>query len=615
MHIPQTERLTNVLATRPIPKFNSWFEVYEFSEQIGLGKVPGNPRVGCPFVLIGNLLERQGVLEKSPKSYPIYLCYRAVDESCRRHVIRYMDEVLRHQHHLDVAIWRLRLIRDFAVWHGGDLLKISVTRVEQYLLAISPENDVVVFRERIAVLRMFYRWMLDQSVCDSNPFESVNLSLFRQICPKCRKQKMIPLGGPHCWLCDMDTKMIQYIKALEARLQGAPTYHQYLFKLYFTYIKRYRINFSSWMESKRLLEILKTKEIPPLLSWRDINTASKMYRESMGDQLIRKGCPFVKIGHMLVELGVLPLRRQDELTRLNHVLGRFGDAIGPVAAEYCQNLIRRKRRVTTGHQVALRLLYFENWISKHHPGKNPFEIDNKIARDYLSQISTGSRDSRHGTLRKFFRWCQYKEICKENPFESIARPIPRYELPICSKEQFDSLIQYLKNPASDPSHALMIALTMFWAFGVRELLYSTFTPAEQKFEIQVFQSPLSYAHKRATRPDVFVLPRRPQWFSDLQDRFVKNWDKTFSHLDWKDKRPLFPPQSGRYRRPMSTMILFEEISKATKMASGKPIPFQILRCTAGHIHTRGADASLLTQLGWSDASAFRYTWVPRKYQS
>ncbi len=228
----------------------------------------------------------------------------------------------------------------------------------------------------------------------------------------------------------------------------------------------------------------------------------------------------------------------------------------------------------------------------------------------------GSRDSRHGTVKTFLKWCVAQGHCEENPFESIARPKSLPELRICSPEQVAQLIRYMKNPRVDPADALMIAMSLFWGFGRRELVYSTFTSEGDSITVKVYQRPGSYAHRSKTRRDSFTLPIKPKWFSDLQVRFLKDRATRFRKLDWpREKRALFPLSSGIYNRPMTRAMIAERIARATTEATGIAISSEVLRCTAGHLNTDGTDASLLTQLGWALPSAFRYTWVPRKFHS
>jgi site-specific recombinase XerD len=613
-HIQQIERLIAVLKAQPVPRFKNWFEIYEFSEANRTGVNPDNPRKWCPFVLIGKSLERQGLLEGSPKTYPMYLCYRVINEGSRRHVVRYMEEVLRLSKHPDVAIWWLRLIRDFAVWNNGELLEVSTKRAEEYLSGLSPNSEVMQFLERLSVLRKFYKWMCEEGIKGDNPFAAANLGPFCRMCPKCGKIKLVPAGGSQCRLCHIHIKASESIEGFEAKLKDASAYNQYLFKLYLAYIKRYRITNVSWIESKWLLNVLQTHDVPPLLTWRDVNSASELYRQTMTGYRIIKGDPFTKIGHMLVELGVIPVRAEDEFTRLNQTFDRFKGALGPEAKEYCLQLIQRKRRGSTAAHVATILLLFEQWLLVHHSDKDPFNLESQVVENYLAQIPIASRDSRLGTIKKFYGWCQHKKLCDHNPLDGIARPKPLAEMAICSKEQVAAIMRYLKDPATDPLRAMTLALNVLWAFNTKELRYSTFKIVDDCIEVQVFQAPLSYAHKTPTRPDIFRLPKEPKWFGELQKRFWKDWQTRFGHLqDSKDKQYLLPVPSGRYRRPASGWVIMEQISKATKEATGKPIPPQVLRCTAGHFHTHGTDASLLTQLGWASASAFRYTWVPRKF--
>lgn len=613
--IKRTKILIDILESMPVPKFFNWIDIYEFSDFLSIGESQDNPRQKCPFYLIGRLLEEAGGIEKEYKVYPIFLCYRIFQIEFQPIIKRYMTDVLKAEHHIDVAIWHLRIIRDFAIFKQVDLLNINNKKIINYLNHLAENTDILEFKERISVIRKFYDWLVNEKNLSNNPFIPLDYSGLKGMCSRCNKLKIITKKTTHCSFCTNDIKIFNYIASFKIKFTKDEEYSKYLFELYLIYIKRFRVIYSSWVESKQLILILKSGQVDSLLSWEDVTKASLLYKKSYGKRIL-KGCPFIKIGNMLVEIGVIPPRALDEELKLGRGLARLSSLLKPIVTEYCHSLVKRKRKVITAHQVVLRILYFEKWLILNYPEAEFFNVEINIIQFYLAQTKSGSRMAHQLALRRFFRWCCFNKICDKNPFELLGVSRLQSHLTICSNEQINSLIKYLKASKNDPSLSIMIALSLFWGFGSKELIFSNFKINNNQIEIHVFQRSLSYAHKSANRSKVFIIPQRPKWFFELQQRYIENWNLKFSHLHWPSElRPLFPPPRGVFNRPLDKTVLNEYIAQATKTATGKSIPIKILRYTSGHLNVRGLDGSLLTQLGWSSASAFRYTWVPRKLHS
>jgi len=469
-HIKPTLKLITALQ-RPVEPFRSWFDLYAFSHEVGIGKF--GDRRGCPFILIGKLLEKRGLLERSPKCYSFFRGYLAFQQVDRSIIREYTETMLRKEYHLDTALKRLLMLAEFAKWTNAGVFLPASDKINGYVSAMAARTDALVFRENLTVLARFYEWCVRKSHCSANPFRSFDFTLYRRLCPRCEKVKVIPRPSTECRLCIVDRRMISYIESFRKELPGEPSYHHYLFDVYLRYIKRYRVTHTSWIESKSFLKLLMGREISPLLSWEHIDRESASYRSWFGKRVL-KGCPFVKVGHVLEELGVIPIRHLDEATILERAIKRLSPHLEPVVREYVRQLRRRQRRATTAHQAVLKILFFEQWLMKNHPKADFFSIAEKSAADYLAQVRTGSRDSRHGGLRNFFRWCVFRGLSEKNPFLSIGRSKVLHELKICSPDQTMRLIRYIKSQAADPADELMIALCLFWGFGRRQLQHSRF---------------------------------------------------------------------------------------------------------------------------------------------
>ncbi len=65
----------------------------------------------------------------------------------------------------------------------------------------------------------------------------------------------------------------------------------------------------------------------------------------------------------------------------------------------------KKMSTISIQQKVIRILYFDQWLIHNYPQLNFFEIDLRIAKNFLNQASPKYRDYEHGSLRQFFRWC------------------------------------------------------------------------------------------------------------------------------------------------------------------------------------------------------------------
>ncbi len=607
---PVAKKMASILRAMPISKLTHWSQVYELSDEFSIGKSSYKNKVGCPIAMIGRLIDKDKKLLEKKEGKSLYRIYRCFPE---REKVDLKEFVESSKERLSIAyiILHLRALLKFYQWAGVSLYLVSSEQGLEYLIFISKSLGIIEFREQVHRLKVFYHWAKEKKRIKANPFD-VGFSLWEKLCPSCEKINVVPDGGTFCLRCTQHRKLLKSIEAFGGKLKKAPPYNQKLFQIYLKYLKRYRVCGHNWSESKVFVQYLKENYVSKLLSWKAINAESAKFSEYMGSK-VQRGCPFVKIGHVLSEMKVIPFRDQDEVTSFDRNVIKLGPELETIARQYMQSLLKRHRRLSTVIQLIHRIRYFKEWVEKHSSFTSILEIDEQVAIGYFEHFKSNA-DYHRGSLHQFYRWCKKEGLIKHNPFEGIKPVEPLVELPICSKEQFKKLSRFIKNEHSDPEQAMMLALVLYFGFGYKELLYSSLDINDGCITIHVHMSPLSYAKKSHQRNPTLILPTEPTWFRILQKRYIAKWQERFSKLkNPSSHRPLFLQRRGLHNRPLSNSTLKREISETTETITGSAIPTKILRTTAGHIHTFGSDASLLTTMGWAGTQAFKYTWMPRKY--
>jgi len=611
------QKLSDALAVRELRPFQSWLDVYELHDELCLGENPLNNGRACPVMMLGILLQREGLLPDKGYTKQLHIQFKWFSGPDRSAIKAHFDFYFQDNDHRH-GLRRLRYIREFYVLLRGDFLHATEDNVLEFLRTVYPQRDTLTFLGQFNAVRGFYRWCLDKGLTSKNPFD-LNLGCeFKKICTGCHKMKIVAGADNRCKLCRINDKIIPWIEAYKEKLKSSTVYNQYLFELYLQYIKRYRITLCSLTATNALAQFLAQNQIGPLKSWKDVRQTSEQFcRAVKGSVPISRGDPFVKIGRRLSELGVIPYINQDEQTCLDRQLNKLPPDIVQVAQRYIALLLKQRRRITTAIRYLHVTRYLLRWLEHKHQGIHLFQVSEKLALQYLETLRPATRESLRGIFYRFYKWAMVQGIVTINPFENISPLIPANELSVCSQRQVRQILRFIQDPTSQPQSAIMLTLILFFAFSRRELIYSTYEVLEENvIEVGIFRSPLSYGHPKHRRKKKLLLPKTPLWFAGLQRRFLEERRRQLAKL--KNPAPirqLFLVPSVQHNRPMGISAACTVVQEATTKATGGPIPMKVLRMTAGHIHTYHTDASMLAELGWGRDYAFKYTWMPRKYLS
>lgn len=441
-------------------------------------------------------------------------------------------------------------------------------------------------------------------------------------CTNCSKRRKLYVDEL-CYLCYQDRQIRNQLVDLESSLMPQSEYESYLFQLYLTYIRRYLLRYAHLNQAQRLSVVLRTYSIKPLLSWMQI------YKWAQQHPLPHRlpspnGCAWTKIGYMLQELGVLPPRTEET--------GRQFDSLR--SSIYLKNWKRIEpflfslRGLANTETSLIRYLFIIRGLQRFLDPFGNEQTDllsvNEIQiRGFLDHLRQSSQTSSAKYLRstllrlsKFYRFCYQEKWILCNPCERIKVSREAAKLTVCSPEQIAQLEAFVKNPASDPEHAILICLILFFGLKTEDLAFASLqVQTNNSFAILLRRKARSRGRHFYHRPQLLQLPAQPKWFFDLQKRFYEVWLEFYSQV--KKTYPHYPLvlcRNYRANRPLSADTISQRIQEATRAATGSvEIPPSILRQTCGHLHSQNQDASLLSRLGWSPEFAFHYTWLPRAY--
>ncbi|MDD4975697.1 MAG: hypothetical protein PHY93_15175 [Bacteriovorax sp.] len=436
-------------------------------------------------------------------------------------------------------------------------------------------------------------------------------------CSVCKKE-VVKLTNVKLFLCYECSEQNRFKKRL-AKLEGNTSlakieveYNQYLFNLYLQYINRYYLKYPILKQTEDLLIYLAENRIAPFTSWERIYHESRLFDQQYKVVMGLTGCPFVKIGKMLNELGVLPPKSEDFSQYYIRILKRFPSEKLKTIERF---ILFKKNKHLLDKTIILRLeflLYFQQWSSVDIYSLNTVDIqnyyiflkDNGHSQYYISQS--------HSSLSEFFNWCTFEKIIFINPCISIKIKRPARQLTVCDEATVNKLMSFIKNPDSDPEQAFLLALILIWGFKSEDLSFSKIEIKDNNFKIILRRKQLGTV-KYYNRSQTLEFPKEPKWFYSLQKRFYKKWLAQYNQL--QKAYPNYFLMLPRYRsvQALTRGTIQARVYEATMAAVSEKIPPKVLRKSCGNLHSSSSDASLLSVLGWSSEYCFRYTWVPRKY--
>jgi site-specific recombinase XerD len=434
-------------------------------------------------------------------------------------------------------------------------------------------------------------------------------------CIKCKSKRKIYVDGL-CYLCYQDRQVLKQLQTIKYKFKSE--YKNYIFDLYLTYIKRYRLCYFHVKQVNLLKELLLKKPFPTILTWSQVYKLSEQYKLYHSSKT-NKGCAITKIGYMLEELGVLPPRGDELSNSINRLFNLFDDDLKEYIQQYLNAAFINKAQGTKLNNL-IHLSKFTNWYKKHYNSKL-FVVNEEIIRRYLLTLFNENYQIKYirGSflcIKMFYRWCKFKKLILYDPCNNINIPRAALKFCICNKEQVLKLESFIKNPNSDARHAFLLSLILYWGFTSQELAFAKIGIQNNEFCIYLRQKALTSGKHYYNREQIIKLPKNPDWFLKLQTSFYKEWRDHYNKI--KNTYPnyqLILPKHNHYNRSISKTTVRKIIKKASIEATGINIPTRVIRQTCGHMYSKNQDASILSKLGWSQSFAFSYTWAPVVYYS
>jgi hypothetical protein len=620
LDVRMLERFANQLISEEIEP-QSWSEARELSARLAVCYSRGWKRwyFGCPILKVAAELEKEGKIKPDqPFGGSIDKILWEFDSKTRRIAETYLDKdnaAGRNRAGMFHDLARLKYLYRFLDNKSFFPLELATA---QAFIDSRKFKKVNVVHEWMVGLKRFYRWAVEQKLCQSNPFEGWYPELTNRTCEKCRKKSYFEKNDQLCDRCHVLECGLRRFDELIGGFRAPSPYNQHLLELYASYTRRLFVSHTHRVGARTLIQFLEAKELPVIRSWGAIFALSKELARTQ-TRPIPQGCPFIKIGWMLQELGVIAVRQMEKDHLLENLYSRWEAEGASILRRYSEHLLNMKY-ATGGRYGNVRTVFeFQLWLNQNEPGMGLFTASERVVISYLQGRNDRDRSGiRRKALRRFYRWAKRDRLTLLNPVEKIPIPKVQRNIFVCSESQIRQIEAFVKSPESHAEYAFLLALVLYWGVTSRELTMSTIEIHGAQIWINLYRQEVCRGRRGHNREQVLKLPPAPQWLASLQKRYIQLWSSRF-----ETAKKVFPVQplilggrdNDRTNRFLSIGTVIDLFYKATIAATGERIPPSVVRRTSGHIHTHYGDASRLTKLGWSKSTSTDFSVLPRRYFS
>ena len=600
------------LESNQVARFQ-WGDILDLSENLAI-RYSHTPSQGCPVLRTAYALVKAGELptrtqeqaiglRKNIAAFPVNI--RPIVEVFKKEIScgRASPNTIR------ITLGAILRFHQFCSPHET-LWTATVNTAQRFLEQLPP--GVSYYSVHWSILKRFYRWANQAGHCAKNPFEEIVPDRLIRKCSRCGKQRIFRTHSTLCQECYNDRRYRKLLTELKQTFQAKSPYNQQLFDLYTRYIERLMLQSSQHRATLRLKEFLESKEIPVIRSWTNVVKISKEFSGFTGGTS-HAGCPFVQIGRMLQEIGVLPIREEDFEIYLLRVLARLGPEERPILTRYSQWQLKFGRTHHSAVASINVIQVFLVWL-KHRDGTSLLTVTEPLAMNYLDDLTkAGNLGVKGVVLARFYNWAKHEKLILHNPFSNVVSPKSKLQLTVCSNHQIHKLQSFIKCKNSEPELALMLGLVLFWGFTARDLAWAAIEISEgNTLKIILHRGKKSYQNRTHRRDQTLVLPRTPAWLQELQYRYIQRWKIQFENITMSfPRQPLILNKHGSSNRPLRTQSILERFHRASVLATGVNIPLNVVRRTCGHIHSMQGDASILARMGWSKNHTSNFLWRPR----
>jgi len=173
-----------------------------------------------------------------------------------------------------------------------------------------------------------------------------------------------------CYGCYQDDLVRVRLDQMQSEfVHPASQYNQYLFELYLTYLRRYRMSYDHLKPTLRLSQYLEQKPINTIGSWNDIYQLSRSFplTRSPGSSVHNNGCAWMKMGYMLQELSVLGPRADEYQHRIHALLEDMDSNTANQIMVFAKLLKKSGRTDASINRYIHDLRSLSHWLSELDP--------------------------------------------------------------------------------------------------------------------------------------------------------------------------------------------------------------------------------------------------------
>ena len=600
--IQVAERFKVYLEKHPLPELVEWLQIIGLSEQVNIRYAQTGQF--CPIIRVARHLSERKQLP-SIKGY-IELSSNLKEFGDSKSLLQ---EYFYTLDHLTISS-KLTQFRTLLAYHQNyGILPINPESVRSHfefldrkLPTLSKKN------QQFSALRNFYEWLTLKKLATENPGNGLHFIPQKIVCRECGEVRS-HLNHNLCPACHLNIVVGKKLATLEGLFQAASPYNEYLFKLYVKYLRRYHLNYAHTHHSRKMAEFLSSTPVAPVKTWSQIIELNSLVPNENVFGIGGNG--FIKIGRMLEELGVLEHRELDRSFGIDRTLKRFDGNLRKNVDQFLQCLRQNKIAEVTIRSYLRGIEGLSSWYCAKYGSNDILTASRKTLENFVD--STSPTEQQLEMVKIFFKWAKRRRLSVQNPIQHIKRSKRAEQMKILPPEKIKKLVRFIKDEKSDPEYAFFLALALYWGFTAKDFAFSTLDDNGETLGIHVFQQKLT-AGVRTHKPNIITLPSNPVWFLKLQKRFQASWRRHYEKTTktFPAKRLCLPNNHG-HNRPLATFTIRNRIAKATLAATGETILLKTLRTTCATLHIHGTDGSLLTTLGWSKQTAYKYTWCPREY--
>lgn len=600
------------LSRHAMGPFTSWNEIFFASKSFDCYLVS---QLACPILRVGRRLECLGLISprKNEKSVERSPQFRSLGSPVKGWAVEYFADVTRTKP-AQYGFAAIGAIKRWEAFLGSKSITESNETDAKAFIAIESDGKLKKAGQIISKMKMFYDWLITKSYLQSNPFKNMQRTHITKKCLKCSEERSFFAEEESiCFRCKYNEHYSQKIKFLEIESQKLPEYRRHIFDLFLRYIRRYTIYSAHNNEAKIFLTFLQTeKEITVLKSWPEVVKMSAEFKNFMKPLKVIQGCPLVKAGFVLQELGVLSIREDDYELNVDEQLLSLCQSLAVPLKLYVAYLRKRKRSKKNVFAIVARIKHFHDWLAANH--KVDFWLaSEKMARDYLTSLQK-KFIREHQPLSAFYLWAMDQRYCLSNPFEKIKSIALKENLKVCSPEQIKKIESFIHSSRSDPEAAMILALAFYWGIKIKEMSQATLEFEDQDVKIIFYRGKLSLRNTQYRRDQVLVLPKELAWLNALKERFKSQWQTKFKKIRvGLPRQPLILHRHGLHNRPLPTLTVRKIYYIAITTAAGIRIPPNVLRRSGADQYSKQNGSAILQRLGWSKTHAFKFTWMPRQY--